>query len=86
MHYSGDLQLTGGTAVFMFDPATIPVMESDMSAQVCVELSGLVGSESLGCEVTITLDILEGNLASMLIHVHVYILCVGLWLAAQTEI
>ena len=56
----------------MFNPATIPVMESDMSAQVCVELSGLVGMESLGCEVTVTLSTLEGNLASMLINVHVY--------------
>ena len=55
--------------MFMFDPATIPVVESDMFAQVCVELSGLVNMESLGCEITITLDTLEGNLASMLINV-----------------
>ena len=68
IHYSDDLQLTGATAVFMFDPATISVNESDPSAQVCVELSGLVGGESLGCEVTITLNILEGHLASMLIN------------------
>ena len=72
MHYIDDLQLTGATAVFMFNPATISVMESNLSAQVCVELSGLVGNEMLGCEVTITLDTLNGNLASMLIHVHVY--------------
>ena len=70
MHYIDDLQLTGGNAVFMFNPATIPVMESDPSAQVCVQLSGLVGNEMLGCEVTITLDTLNGNLASMLINVY----------------
>ena len=53
--------------MFVFDPLTIPVLESDPSAQVCLSLTGLLPVESLGCDVTITLDILDGNLASMLI-------------------
>ena len=49
-------------------PSIIQVMESDGSAQVCVELSGLASAESLGCAVTVTLDIQEGSLASMLMY------------------
>ena len=49
-------------------PGTIPVVEDDTTVQVCVLLGGLSVTESLGCAITATLDIQEGSLASMLMH------------------
>ena len=66
--FCDDIQLTGADAAFIYMPSIIQVMESDGSAQVCVELSGLVSNESLGCAVTVILDIQEGSLASMLMY------------------
>ena len=69
VHYEHDLLFAGANAVLMFMSDTIPVIESAESAHVCVELDGLAGPESLGCAVRVTLDIQEGSLASMVLHV-----------------
>ena len=63
--------------MFVFDPVTIPVTEGTPTAQVCLALTGLqlMPAESLGCDVTITLSLLEGNLASMLIN-NAHVMCV----------
>ena len=53
------------TADLQFVDSNIEVMEiANGIADVCVELNNLAAGVTLGCEVTATVDIQDGNIAS----------------------
>ena len=52
-------------ADFQFVDSNIEVMEiANAMVEVCVELNNLAAGVTLGCEVTATVDIQDGNIAS----------------------
>ena len=59
-------QSSGNTGIFTFVDASISVVEEhEEIATVCVGLGGLKVTESLGCPVTVTMQLHDGDNASM---------------------
>ena len=72
-NYTGNhvcLILHIAAATLDFVDSVIEVMEeSDAMVEVCVELDNIAAGVTLGCDITVTVDIQDGPAASMFIYV-----------------
>lgn len=56
----------GSDGTFVFVDEAVTVMEEEEEATICVRLENLLAAESLGCPVTATMQLIDGDNASML--------------------